>query len=108
MEQFGISRDLHRWIYAFLIGRKQAVVVDGERSEDEDVLSGVPQGTVLGPLLFLLHINDLPDVLHSDTGCRLFADDCLLYRTVNSMADHLKLIGPQEPGTMGIHLGHAL
>ena len=91
LEQFGISGDLHRWISAFLIGRKQAVVVDGERSEDEDVLSGVPQGTVLGPLLFLLHINDLPDVLHPDTRCRLFADDCLLYRTVNSMTDHLKL-----------------
>ena len=91
MEQFGITGDLHRWISAFLIGRKQAVVVDGERSDEEDVLSGVPQGTVLGPLLFLLHINDLPHVLHPDTRCRLFADDCLLYRTVDGMADHLKL-----------------
>ena len=62
-----------------------ASVVDGERSEEADVLSGVPQGTVLGPLLFLLHINDLPDMVHPDTRCRLFADDCLLYRVMDSI-----------------------
>ena len=49
--------------------------------------SGVPQGTVLGPLLFLCHINNLPDCVKSQV--RLFADDCLLYRTINSQSDHL-------------------
>ena len=101
LEQFGISEDLHRWISAFLIGRKQAVVVDGEKSEDEDVLSGISQGTVVCPLLFLLHIIDLPHVLYPETRCRLFADDCLLNRTEAPTR-------PQESGTMGIHLGHAL
>ena len=48
--------------------------------------SGVPQGTVLGPILFLCHINDLPDALKSQV--RLFADDCLLYRPINSQKDH--------------------
>jgi hypothetical protein len=48
--------------------------------------SGVPQGTVLGPILFLCHINDLPDALNSQV--RLFADDCLLYRPINSQKDH--------------------
>ena len=65
-------------------------MVDGERSEEADVLSGVSQVTVLGPLLFLLHINDLPDMVHPDTRCRLFADDCLLYPVVDSNNDQLE------------------
>ena len=61
------------------------VVVDGEQSEETKVLSGVPQGTVLGPLLFLVHINDLPKSVTSSV--RLFADDCLLYRKIKSPKD---------------------
>ena len=56
------------------------------KSSEKEVLSGVPQDTVLGPLLFLSFINDLPDVTTS-SDARLFADDCLLYRHVNSHND---------------------
>ena len=60
-------------------------IIDGESSSETAVLSGVPQGTVLGPLLFLVHINDLPDCVKSSV--RLFADDCLLYREIKSRDD---------------------
>lgn len=73
----------------FLTKRKMKVVVDGECSKEVSVDSGVPQGTVLGPLLFLCHINDLPDSVTSTV--RLFADDCLLYRTIENYEDQRKL-----------------
>ena len=63
------------------------VVIDGEESDAVTVDSGVPQGTILSPLLFLCHINDLPDALKSTV--RLFADDCLLYCCVKTMEDHI-------------------
>ena len=66
--------------------RYMQVVVEGETSSKVPVESGVSQGTVLGPLLFLCHINDLP--LSVSSKVRLFADDCLLYRTINSQQDH--------------------
>ncbi len=58
-------------------------------SEPVKVDSGVPQGTVLGPLIFLLHINDLPDIVSSTS--HLFADDCLLYRVIRMMEDQIAL-----------------
>ena len=65
------------------------VVVEGETSSEVPVESGIPQDTVLGPLLFLCHINDLPSSVTSHV--RLFADDCLLYRTITSQQDHIAL-----------------
>ena len=70
---YGIKGPILSWIEAFLVDRIQSVVVEGCRSPLGRVQSGVPQGTVLGPLLFLLHINDLPSVVNSTI--RLFADD---------------------------------
>ena len=66
------------------------MLIDGVRSQVDSVDSGVPQGTVLGPLLFLLFINDLPSVLDPGTAVRLFADDCLVYRSIDSEQDQLR------------------
>ena len=73
------------WIESFLSNRTQRVILDGKASDPCNVVSGVPQGTVLGPLLFLIYINDLPDVVNSNV--RLFADDCILYRHIKSTQD---------------------
>ena len=61
-------------------------VVEGISSQETSVDSGVPQGTVLGLIMFLCHINDLPDYVSSSV--RLFADDCLLYKTIKKGKDH--------------------
>ena len=86
LHHFGITGPLHDWLNCFLTQRTMKVVVDGVTSETTTVVSGVPQGTVLGPILFLCHINDLPDSVVSQV--RLFADDCLLYREIKTFQDH--------------------
>ena len=83
--RYGIRGNTHKWITSFLTQRKQRVVMDGEFSDWVRVESSVPQGTVTGPLFFLLFINDLPDGI--STNVRLFADDCILYTNVASPED---------------------
>ena len=82
----GVTGPTRRWIRHWLKGRKQKVVIDGEMSESCDVTSGVPQGSVLGPLLFLIFINDI--ALGLNSTIRLFADDAILYRPMTSPDDH--------------------
>ena len=72
-------------IQNFLAGRTQQVTHEGQASSTSPVTSGVPQGTVLGPLLFLVYINHLPSIVKATP--RLFADDCSLYRIINSQED---------------------
>ena len=85
LNYYGVRGTTWHWIRDFLSKRTQHVNLGGTTSSLADVISGVPQGTVMGPLLFLTYINDLPEYTESDA--RLFADDCLLYRRINTQAD---------------------
>ena len=76
-------------VNAFLCYRQQRVVVNGVKSDWAPVVSGVPQETVLGPLLFSLHINYITADIESEI--RLFADDCVCYREIKDKEDTLKL-----------------
>ena len=71
------------WIEGFLENRAQFVAVDGQHSSTRPVISGVPQGSVFGPLLFLIYVNNLSTVIKSN--CRLFADHALIYNTSQNM-----------------------
>ena len=85
LHQYGIRGTALSWIRAFLGNRSQTVVLEGEESGSVPVSSGVPQGSVLGPILFLVYINDLPEELSSQV--RLFADDTAVYLTVGGSDD---------------------
>ncbi len=89
ISHYGVRGCTHGWIKKWLTERTQRVVVDGEASDWVPVSSGVPQGTVLGPLMFLLYINDINDGVSSTV--RLFADDCLVYRVIKTAGDALNL-----------------
>lgn len=86
LKAFGIEGKVHQWLTAFLQNREQIVMVDGLKSNSEKVLSGVPQGTVLGPLLFILYINDIVKVIRN-SYIMIFADDSKLIKAINSLED---------------------
>ena len=88
---YSLNLDEHicRWISNYLANRQQVVRVNGAESSEAVVLSGVPQGSVLGPLLFLIYIDDLPSVVQSLLSeVNLFADDILLYHIITTPADY--------------------
>ena len=97
------------WIKDFLNEREQQVLVDGVKSTKAEVTLRVPQGTVLGPLLFSIHINDMPEIVDSETKVHLFADDALVYRVIRDSEDQQTLQattkGHVGAGELGRHLG---
>ena len=88
-KSYGIACKTLKWIDSFLCFRQQRVVVNGVKSDWAPVLSGVPQGTVLGPLLFSLYINDIPSDIESEI--RPFADDSVCYREIKGEEDTMEL-----------------
>ena len=79
------NENTKNWIKLFLSHQKQRVSVNGALSNNTHVTSGVPQGSVLGPVLFLLYINDINNNIQS--SMRLFADDSIMYRKITSETD---------------------
>ena len=86
---YGIGGRTMNWINAFLCFRQQRVVVNGIKSDWAPVVSGVPQGTVLGPLQFSLYINDISVDIESEI--RIIADDCVCSCEIKNEEDTLKL-----------------
>ena len=85
LESYGIGGATLEWIKAFLVNRKQRVMINGIASEWTNVTSGVPQGSVLGPIILVLYINDLPDVVDADSNIYMFAGDTILYREMSDV-----------------------
>ena len=89
LDKYGISGNLLKWIKSFLTNRRQRVVLGNVSSDWAPVTSSVPQGSVLGPTLFIIYINDLVDIISSETI--LYADDTKILKPISNTADRDKL-----------------
>ena len=88
---YGIQNNLNRWISSFLEVGSQQVQLDGFSLTSVPVESGVPQGSILDPLLSLLSLKDIPKYVSSESVDRLFTDDCVLYSRTNYQEDAHKV-----------------
>ena len=105
LQHYGITGKTNNWIKISICERTQRVLIEGEASDSIDVEYGVPQGSVLGPSLFLLFINDMPENIKSTV--RLFVDDTIAYITVtsddNTLQEDLDKLALWEKWMMKFH-----
>jgi len=88
----GLDPYIMTWLHNYLADRRQSVVVNGATSDSSHVISGVPQGSILGPFLFLVYVDDVTNIPFSPgTHIVLYADDILMYRTISSNSDYVNL-----------------
>lgn len=104
LRSLGIRGHILRWIQSFLTNRRQRVVLPGGSSSWKPVHSGVPQGSILGPVLFLMYVNDIPDQVHSSV--KMFADDTKVYSQIDNLSDCEDL--QQDLNTLGAWADHWL
>jgi hypothetical protein len=91
LKQSGISGNLLKWFQNYLYGREQRVVINGSNSNMLPVKAGAPQGSILGPLLFKIFINDIVNEINAEI--KLFADDTSLYLIIDNPNDYDHSIG---------------
>ena len=90
LKSMGISGNLWLWFESYLFNHQQCVKINNKYSHLLPVLSGIPQGSILGPLLFLIYVNDIPDYI-SNSVLYLFADDTKCLKTISDPADSIQL-----------------
>ena len=105
LKYYGISPQALNRVRSFLTNRTQQVLLEGNMSSSINVTSGVPQGSVLGPLLFLIYINDLPDYIQNNSTVKLFADDTIIYHPINNQQDSVALQEDLTPYSGGSQTG---
>ena len=91
LSELGLDPYLLRWIRSYLSNKSQCVSIDGVDSYVYPVAPGVPQGSVLGPLQFILYINDVVTAVSTESEVNMFADDVALYRVIKSSIDYSHL-----------------
>lgn len=91
LHSIGIRGSLLKWFNSYLTDRRHRTVIEGHASPWLPVKSGVPQGSILGPLLFVIYVNDLPKVVDDGTTVQIYADDTKCYRTISDQSDMIQL-----------------